>query len=159
MLAEVTAATGSSTLHCASIPWLRGVAKSYQTWNLKNVKVWYEPRVSTATNGTIQLAFVKDFQDLTPKNVAQISTVSGASRAAAWDKQHLTVPLGKAMEYCSLSNFQSMDSSDQNDRAIGRICWVADMDSGFFTNSTVAGRIYMSYTPVLSGPVDPDMNE
>jgi len=157
MIAEVTSPDGVFTLHCGNIPWLRGVAGSYQKWNLTGVRVWFEPRVSTATNGTMHLAFLRDFQDLIPKTVGQISTVSGASRAAVWDKQSLPVPTGKAMEYCSLSSFPLMDLSDRNDRAIGRIAWVADMDPGFFPSSgtAVAGRIYMSYTPVLTGPIDP----
>ncbi|QKN22643.1 coat protein [Erysiphe necator associated tombus-like virus 2] len=159
MIAEVTAPNGSFTLHCGDIPWLKGVAGSYQKWNLSGVRVWFEPRVSTATNGTMHLAFLKDFQDLIPKTVAQISTVSGASRAAVWDKQSLQVPTGKAMEYCSPSSFPLMDLSDRNDRAIGRIAWVADMDPGFFpaNGTAVAGRIYMSYTPVLTGPIDPSL--
>lgn len=113
MLDEVNIPADNFILHCGSIPWLKGVARSYQTWNLKDVRIWFEPRVSTATNGTMQLAFLRDFQDPIPTTVAQISQLSGASRAAVWDKQSIRIPQGKAMEYCSLSNFQSMDSSDK----------------------------------------------
>lgn len=160
MLDEVDIPADSFILHSGSIPWLKGVARSYQTWNLKDVRIWFEPRVSTATNGTMHLAFLRDFQDPIPTTVAQISSLSGASRAAVWDKQSIRIPQGKAMEYCSLSNFQSMGSSDKNDRAIGRVVWVADMDDGFFHENltSIAGRVYMSYIPVLSNPIDPDMN-
>lgn len=156
MLKEVKAGSTSHILHCGNMPWLKGVAPSYQKWNLKNVRVWFEPRMSTATNGTVQMCFLKDFEDLIPTSVDQISSVHGASRAAVWDKQSLTIPERGAMDYCSLSNFQSMVSTDQNARALGRIAVVADMDSTF-SKDTVVGRIYMSYTPVLTGPTDPTL--
>jgi len=156
MLTEVKAGDTSFTLHCGNMPWLKGVAPSYQKWNLKNVRVWFEPRMSTATNGTVQMCFLRDFADATPKSVDQISAVYGASRAAVWDRQSLTIPERAAMEFCSLSSFQSMVSTDQNARALGRIAVVADMDAGFST-TTVVGRVYMSYTPVLSGPTDPTL--
>lgn len=156
MLMEVKSGSQAFTLHCGNMPWLKGVAPSFQKWNLKNVRVWFEPRMSTATNGTVQMCFLRDFADAIPTNVGQISAVYGASRAAVWDKQSLSVPERGAMEYCSLSSFQSMVSTDQNVRALGRIAVVADMDSGFST-STVVGRLYVSYTPVLTAPTDPDL--
>lgn len=162
MLQPVNKTDGSFILHPANLPWLKGVAKSYQRWNLTDLKVWYEPRVGTSTNGMIHLAHQQDLADGTPTTVAQISAISGSTRAAVWEvnRRLLTPKRGKAMVYSSLSSFQSMDSSDQNDHSLGRISWVADVDAAQFsgTNPVPVGYVWISYVPVLMDPTDPDLN-
>jgi len=163
MIMPVKGNSGSFILHCAGINWLKGVAKSYQRWNLSNLKVWYEPSVGTSTNGVVHLAHQLDLADATPTSVDQISAISGASRAAVWeDNRRLVVPKrGKAMAYSSPSNFQLMDSSDQNDHCLGRVCFVADVDANQFsaTDPVPVGYVWISYNPVLLDPIDPDLNE
>lgn len=162
MVQAVNRTDGSFTLHCGNLPWLKGVAKSYQRWNLTDLKVWYEPRVGTSTNGMIHLAHQLDLADATPATVAQISTISGATRSAVWEvnRRLLTPKRGKAMLYSSLSSFQSMVSSDQNDHCLGRISWVADVDATQFAapNAAPVGYVWISYVPVLLDPTDPDLN-
>lgn len=161
LMAAVNSRDGSFTLHCAQIPWLRGVAKSYQRWNLSDLKVWYEPRVGTSTNGVVHLAHQLDLSDATPKTVGQISAISGASRAAVWDLKTLTVPKAKPMVYVSQSNFLSMEESLQNTHCLGRISWVADVDAGQFVGQepVPVGYIWISFVPVLLDPIDPDLND
>lgn len=138
------------TIHPASLPWLQGVAPSYQRWKLNSVKIWYEPRVSTSTNGTISMAFQKDFQDGTPKTRSSLILSEGSTRSAIWDQCRLQVPPGPAREYCSLSSFNALSPTDKNDRALGRLFVWQDTDADM-----TGGYVYMSYTPVLTGPVDP----
>lgn len=139
------------TIHPASLPWLQGVAPSFQRWKLNNVKIWYEPRVSTSTNGTIAMAFQKDFQDGTPKTRSSLILSEGSTRSAIWDKPRpIQVPPGPAREYCSLSSFNDLSPTDKNDRALGRLFIWQDTDA-----EMVGGYVYMSYTPSLTGPVDP----
>lgn len=147
---------GKGLKHCdilpANLPWLKGVAPSFQSWKMENVKVWYEPRVSTATNGMIALGFIKDFMDGTPQSLSSLILSAGSTRSAVWDQCQITVPPGPPKEYCSLSNFNDLSPEDKNGRALGRIFTYCDIDTDF-----VAGRVFMSYTPVLTGPIDPDM--
>lgn len=51
-----------------------------------------------------------------------------------------------------------MQATDKNDRALGRVTYVADMDAGFSAD-TVIGRVYCSYTPVFTGPIDPALQK
>lgn len=153
---DVTSGHHEFILHCGNLPWLKGVAPSFQKWSLKNIQVRYEPRVSTATNGVVVTAFSSDFQDGTPTTFAQVSNIAGATRAAVWDSHSLRLPNAKAKDYCSLSSFQGMSSTDKNDRAIGRIFAFADMDPSF-GDQAVAGRIYVKYTAQLTGPIDPGL--
>jgi len=139
------------TIHPGALPWLQGVAPSFQRWKLNNVKIWYEPRVSTSTNGTIALAFQRDFQDGTPRTRSSLILSEGSTRSAIWDKPRpLQVPPGPAREYCSLSSFNALSPTDKNERALGRLFIWQDSDADM-----VGGYVYMSYTPSLTGPVDP----
>lgn len=140
------------TIHPASLPWLQGVAPSFQRWRLNNVKIWYEPRVSTSTNGTVAMAFQKDFQDGIPQSRSSLVLSGGSTRSAIWDKCRLQVPPGPAREYCSLSNFNALSPTDKNDRALGRLFIWQDSDT-----EITGGYVYMSYTPVLTGPIDPTL--
>lgn len=157
LLMEVKSGFNTMVIHPANIWWLKGVAPSYQYWNLANAQIWYEPRVSTSTNGMFVMCHQKDIADPIPQNVGQMSSVSGATRAAVWDKQQLRVSQQKRKIYCSLSNFLSMDSEDKTERSYGRITTYADMDPGYDVN-TIIGRLYISYTPVLTDPTDPSVN-
>lgn len=167
MVAEVDSRTGTFTLHSGNIPWLKGVAKSYQRWNLSGLKVWYEPRVGTLTNGMIHLAHQLDSADATPQTVGQISAISGASRTAVWDiNRKLNIPpRAKALVYSSPSSFQLMDSNAQNEHSLGRVSWVADVDANQFpdpktgVDAIPVGYIWISYVPVLLDPIDPDLND
>lgn len=154
LLAETSRNTDAPTIvtiHPASLPWLQGVAPSFQRWKLNNVKIWYEPRVSTSTNGTIAMAFQRDFQDGTPKTRSSLILSEGSTRSAIWDKpKPLQIPPGPAREYCSLSNFNALSPTDKNERALGRLFIWQDSDAAM-----VGGYVYMSYTPSLTGPVDP----
>nr|UUV42654.1 MAG: coat protein [Tuatara cloaca-associated tombusvirus-1] len=139
-------------IHPANLPWLKGVAPSYQRWKLNNVKIWYEPRVSTSTNGTVAMAFQKDFQDGIPKTFQSLILSAGSTRSAIWDTCRIQVPPGQAKEYCSLSNFNALSPTDKNDRSLGRLFVWQDSDTDL-----KGGHVYMSYTPVLSGPIDPTL--
>ncbi|QKN22678.1 coat protein [Erysiphe necator associated tombus-like virus 4] len=134
----------------AALPWLQGIAPSYQRWKLSNVRIWYEPRVSTATNGTVAMAFHSDFMDGTPLDLTSLSLSGGSVRSAVWDRCSLPVRQSQVKEYCSLSSFNALSPQDKNERAFGRVFAWGDLDSDI-----VAGRVFMSYTPHLSGPVDP----
>lgn len=149
-LFDVVQGLNQFTILPASLPWLAGVAPSYQTWRLDNVEIWYEPRVSTATNGVVAMTFQRDFMDGIPQTLSSLTLSQGAKRAAVWDRCHLQVPSGPAREYCSLSNFNASSPTDKNQRALGRVFVWSDTDE-----KIVAGRVYMSYTPHLVGPVDP----
>lgn len=163
LMASVNQTSGNFTLHTGNIPWMSGVAKSYQRWNLSDLRVWYEPRVGTSTNGMVHLAHQQDLSDATPTTVAQISAISGATRATVWDtNRKLVVPRrAKAMVYSSPSNFRSMDSSVQNEHCLGRISWIADVDASQFSGTSPAavGYIWISYIPVLLDPTDPTLND
>lgn len=154
LLYEVKNVPKVLTMHCASMPWLQGVAPSYQSWNMTDVHVRFVPRMSSATNGTVQMCFQRDFEDRTPMTVAQMSMVQGSVTGAVWDKLTLRVPDRKAMPYCSLSNFQLMGSTDRNDRALGRITIVPDMDKGVAEDEKL-GYLWIKYSPKLSEPIDP----
>lgn len=156
MLMAVKATNSPFILHCGNMPWLKGVAPSYQKWNMRGVVLRYEPRMSTATNGNVHMAFLQDFEDRTPTTVDQFSLIKGASRAAVWDSVRMLIPSGKIKAYCSLSSFQSMDSSDQNDRAVGRVCVLGDVDASLSAD-TVLGYIYISYEVDLKDPIDPTL--
>lgn len=150
LLFDVKKGLNNYDLVPAKIPWLKGIAPSYQRWKLNNVRIWYEPRVSTATNGTVAMAVQRDFQDGTPTSRESLVLSGGAVRAAVWDQCSLGVQSGPLREYCSLSSFNGLSPTDKNDRALGRVfCW-ADVDSDM-----TAGYVYMSYSPEFQGPVDP----
>ncbi|UKP15132.1 ORF3 [Maize-associated tombusvirus] len=152
MIGTVTNEAKVLTLHCANMPWLQGVAPSYQTWNMKDVRVKFVPRMSTATNGTVSMCFLRDFEDATPTTVDQMSLVQGTVSAAVWDKLNLRVPDRKAMAYCSRSNFLLMGSTDKSERALGRIVVVPDTDLDI---KAKIGYLYVEYTPQFTGPIDP----
>lgn len=162
-MASINKSSGSFILHSGNIPWMSGVAKSYQRWNLSDLRVWYEPRVGTSTNGMVHMAHQVDLADAIPTTVAQISAISGATRATVWDtNRKLVVPRRqKAMVYSSPSSFQLMDSVVQNEHCLGRISWFADVDSSQFagTSPSPVGYIWISYTPVLLDPTDPTLND
>lgn len=141
-------------LHPAYIPWLAQIAPSYQRWGLAGLKVWYEPRVSTSTNGTVAIAFVSDFKDATPTSLDQITRIKGSQRGAPWDKFNIPCQRSGTFEYTSQAAFDALSSDDKNTRALGRIVVFADMDAGF---TDLAGRIYIEYSPVLLDPTDPTL--
>lgn len=144
------------SLHPGNIPWLKGVCPSYQKWRLHNVRIWYEPRLSTSTNGTVALGILQDYADTPPTSLGQLTTTAGSSRAAVWDKVSITVPAGKLRQYCSLSSFQDLGNEDKNERAAGVVYFYADLDTAF-SDKDVVGRLYISYVPELVGPTDPSL--
>ncbi|QKN22673.1 hypothetical protein [Erysiphe necator associated tombus-like virus 5] len=141
-------------IHPSNIPWLSGIAPSFQKWGLQGLRVWYEPRVSTSTSGTVSMAVLSDFKDATPLSLKSLTSLKGATRGAPWDKFTLSCPKYRLYEYAS--DFQSLPTEDKNDRALGRIVVIADMDSSFPVGDVI-GRIYLEYTPVLIDPIDPTL--
>jgi len=141
-------------LHPKEIPWFGGIAPSYQRWGMQNLKVWYEPRVSTSTNGTISMAFLSDFKDDTPTSFQSLTSIRGAVRGAPWDKFTLACPKYRAYDYTK--DLSPLSNEEKNDRAIGRIVVIADMDDDF-SASNVVGRIFLEYTPVFIDPIDPTL--
>jgi len=151
MVIEVQKGFQSFTLHPDNIPWLSGIAPSYQRWGLNNLKVWYEPRVSTSTNGTVAMTVLSDFKDATPTSFQSLTSVTGAVRGAPWDKFTLSSPKYRTYEYTKVA---PLSDEDKNDRVAGRIVTFADMDEGF---TGIAGRIFIEFTPNLVGPTDPTL--
>lgn len=152
-----TAQTGGDmaqefVLHPSNIPWLKNIAPSFQRWGLQNLKVWYEPRVSSSTNGTIGMAIISDFKDATPTSLQSLTSVKGSVRGAPWDKFTLSCPKYRTYEF--VNDFPTLSSEDKNERALARIVAVADMDKEFGEGDLV-GRIFIEYTPVLVDPIDP----
>nr|UYL95407.1 MAG: coat protein [Nanning Tombu tick virus 1] len=141
-------------LHPNNIPWLNGIAPSFQKWGLQNLRIWYEPRVSSTTNGTISMAVLSDFKDVTPTSLQSLTSTKGAVRGAPWDKFTLSCPKYRTFDY--VNDFGSLTQEDQNSRALGRIVVVADMDDSF-PKEDMVGRIFIEYTPVLVDPIDPNL--
>lgn len=139
-------------LHPGNIPWLKGVAPNYQKWLLKDVQVWYEPRVSTSTNGIVAMGLQQDFADGTPNTLALLSTLGGATRGAVWDKLRIRVPSGKSRDYVSYPKFDVLDPVDKTDRALGIVHLYADVDTAMN-----CGYVYMSYSVQFSDPIDPSL--
>lgn len=156
MVIEVTKDTALTyTLHPQNIPWLGQVAPSFQKWGLQNLKVWYEPRVSSATNGTVSMGFLSDFKDAIPSSLRSLTSLTGATRGPPWATSTLSCPKFRTYEYVSLDN---ISDEDKNGRALGRIVVLADMDSSF-SASDIVGRVYIEYTPVLLEPTDPNLQK
>lgn len=154
LVIEVKKGTASTfTLHPQNIPWLAQVAPSFQRWGLQNLKVWYEPRVSSATNGTVSMGFLSDFKDAIPSSLRSLTSLTGATRGPPWATSTLSCPKFRTYEYASLDNFSA---EDLNGRALGTIVVIADMDDSFSANDIV-GRVYIEYTPVLLDPTDPNL--
>ncbi|QKF95589.1 hypothetical protein 3 [Zizania latifolia tombusvirus] len=156
MVMEVRSGFNSFVLHPDNIHWLRGVAPSYQQWQLSNIKMWYEPRVATSTNGQVSMAFLEDFEDDTQsiRSLEGLTRISGACRGAPWDKLTLNPPRSKSINYVNLTKFNAMSGTDKNDRALGQLLAFADMDDSF-PSSSVVGRVYLQYVPQLKGATDP----
>jgi len=151
MVLEVGNGFQSYTLHPDNIPWMAGIAPSFQRWGLNNLKIWYEPRVSTNTNGTIAMTVLSDFKDATPTSFQSLTSVTGVTRGAPWDKFTLSSPKYRTFEYTKVA---TLSDEDKNGRAIGRIVSHADMDPDF---SGIAGRIFIEFTPILLDPTDPTL--
>lgn len=148
MVLEIKSGFQSFTLHPDNIPWMSAIAPSFQRWGMNNLRIWYEPRVSTSTNGTVAMAVLSDFKDATPTSFQSLTSVTGVTRGAPWDKFTLTSPKYRVFEYTKAAG---LSSEDLNTRAIGRIFTYADMDDA----TVVAGRVYIEFTPVLLNPTDP----
>lgn len=142
------------TLHPDNIPWLEGIAPSYQRWGLKGLKVWYEPRATALTPGTVSMAILSDFKDGTPKSLQSLTSVKGAVRGAPWDKFTLSCPKFRTYEY--VSDVASLSGEDLNNRALGKIVVCADMDDSF-TVGSIVGRIFIEYSDVLLDSIDPTL--
>lgn len=157
IILEVKKGAQQFVLHPDNIPWLRQVAPSFQRWRLTNLKMWYEPRVSTTTNGTISLAFLSDFEDDTQsilQGIPSVTRVGGSCRGSPWDKFNLTVPGGRTCQYVNISKFSGMSGTDKNARALGTLVAYADMDPSF-PDDSVVGRVFLQFVPILTEPTDP----
>lgn len=140
-------------LHPKEIPWFGGIAPSYQKWGMKDLRVWYEPRVATSTNGTVSMAILPDFKDATPISFQSLTSIKGAVRGAPWDRFTLTCPKFRAYDY--IKDLSQLSDEDRNGRAVGRIVVLADVD----TTDTIVGRIFLEYTPVFIDPIDPRLQD
>jgi len=157
MIMAVKKGANQFVLHPDNIHWLKQVAPSFQRWRLSNLKMWYEPRVSTSTNGQVSMAFLSDFEDdiqsiLT--GIDGLTRVGGSCRGAPWDKFNLNVPASRTCQYVNINKFSGMAGTDKNSRALGTLAVFADMDPEFSADSVV-GRVYLQYTPILTEPTDP----
>jgi hypothetical protein len=150
MVLEIKKGFQSFTLHPDNIPWMAAIAPSFQRWGMNNLRIWYEPRVSTSTNGTVAMAVLSDFKDATPTSFQSLTSVMGVTRGAPWDKFTLSSPKYQVYEYTKVAG---LSAEDLNTRALGRIFTYADMDD----DTTVAGRVYIEFTPVLLDPTDPSL--
>lgn len=151
---KTTSVAQEFVLHPKEIRWFGGIAPSFQKWGMQNLKVWYEPRVSTSTNGTLTMAILSDFKDATPTSFQSLTSIKGAVRGAPWDKFKLQCPKYRAYDY--INDLSPLSGEDKNDRAIGRIVVFADMDESFGKDDIV-GRIFLEYTPVFIDPIDPSL--
>lgn len=148
------------TLHPAYIPWLAAVAPSHQEWCLSGLKIWYEPRVGTNVQGTVALGLLEDFQDNLPTSLESIIRLSGSKRGAPWTPFVINAPKQRWLAYSNKSDFESstMNATDKNSRALGRIVVYADMDTAF-SATDVVGRVYIQYNALASlrKPTDPSL--
>nr|UYL95416.1 MAG: coat protein [Taian Tombu tick virus 1] len=138
-------------IHPDNIPWLEGIAPSYQRWGLKGLRVWYEPRATATTPGTVSMGILSDFKDGTPNSLQSLSSVKGTVRGAPWDRFVLSCPKYRTYEY--VSDPSSLNGEELNNRALGKIVVYADMDSTFPAEAIV-GRIFIEYTEVFTGAID-----
>lgn len=160
LVIEVVKGSNSFTLHPSQIAWLAQVAPSHQEWTLANLRIWYEPRVGTNTQGTVSLGTVADFQDLVPSSLASITRLTGSKRGAPWTPFVINAPPTKWCEYISSAGFEALNGTDKNSRALGRIFVFADMDSTFPADEIV-GRVYIEYDAMrsLRKPTDPTLQQ
>lgn len=160
MVIEVKKGANSFTLHPSEIPWLAQVAPSHQEWTLSNLRIWYEPRVGTNTQGTVALGTVADFQDLVPSSIDSITRLSGSKRGAPWTPFVINAPPAKWCDYISSTGFEALNGTDKNSRALGRIFVFADMDISFSADDIV-GRVYIEYDAMrsLRKPTDPKLQQ
>lgn len=158
MVIEVKKVAGDKVqefvLHPSAIPWFGGIARSYQRWGMRDLRVWYEPRVATSTNGTVTMAVLSDFKDATPISFQSLTSTKGATRGAPWDRFTLSCPKYQTYEY--IKDLSQLSAEDKNSRAIGRIVTIADVDVSV---DTVVGRIYLEYSPVFIDPIDPELQD
>lgn len=150
MAIDVKKGSQSFVLHPDNIPWFAGIAPSFQRWGFNNLRIWYEPRASTTTNGNVAMAFLPDFKDATPTSFQSLTSVTGVKRGAPWDKFTLSSPKYRIFEYTKVA---ALSAEDSNSRALGRIVSFADVDDP----DVVVGRIYVEFTPVMLDPTDPSL--
>lgn len=140
------------TIHPDNTRWLGEAAPSFQRWGMRDLTLWYEPRVATSTNGQIALTFLSDFADLSPNSLEETVSLSGAQRGAPWSRFSLGKQRNRLFDYCSPKDFAAADATSKGSRSPGRIVVWADMDASF-GSSDIVGWVYYSYTPVLEQPI------
>lgn len=140
------------TIHPDNTRWLGEAAPSFQRWGMKDMTLWYEPRVATSTSGQIALTFLSDFADLYPSSLEETVCLSGAQRGSPWSRFQLPKQRNRLFDYCSLKDFAAGDTTTKGDRSPGRVVVWADMDSSF-PSTDVVGWVYISYTPILQQPI------
>lgn len=152
-----------TTIHVASLPWIKDVAKNYQRWGMRNVKIWYEPSVGTQTQGTVHLVMLRDFADADPSTPVQFMNFNGAQRRSVGAKMVLPTFNTKSFLYCSRDKFDLYSETDKNDRAAGKVQvlieGVPTTGDGSVQPTMLIGRVYMEFIPVLTGPIDAELND
>lgn len=78
----------------AWFPWLSGVASNYQKYRFRSLRYVIEPQCSTATTGSVLMAWETDISDVVPDEKIQMMTLKTCVRCAPWERCTLSVPCG-----------------------------------------------------------------
>lgn len=161
-LVQGNSPSGQYSLHLSSLPWIKNIAPNYQKWALRNARIWFEPSVGTQVQGTLHMCRVTDHADKPYTTALHYMNTAGAVRASVGSRIMLRQFDTPTYLYSSLDDFNAMTTTDKNDRSPGLINvfveGVPTTGDGSVANGALIGRIYMEFSPILTSPIDPELN-
>lgn len=108
------------------------------------------------------MARITDFGDKEPATAIQFLNITGAQHRSV--SQRATIPTFSTPQYLynSLADFEACSTTEKNMRAPGKLAYLVEgvpiTGDGSVAVGGIIGRIYMEFSPSLSGPIDPDLN-
>lgn len=131
-------------------PWLSTVARRFEMYKFRSLRIIYEPQTGTTSSGTIMLAIDYDASDLPPLDKTQMMSYKNAVRSPQWSgcvHQSASADLHRLKTNYVLSGV-APPNSDIKTFDIGNL-FVAVQSSGEIQAS---GELYVEYDVDLITP-------
>jgi hypothetical protein len=135
----------------ATFPWLSTVAQNYESYRFRRLCFDFETAVSTATSGSIQMAFDYDAADSAPSTKAILMAYHNAVRSPAWGECCCTADSSDLNKFGTQRFIRSSALAANQDVKTYDVANFHLAVSGF-AGATVSGELYVDYEVELITP-------
>jgi hypothetical protein len=136
-----------------TFPWLSTIAINYEKFKIRKLEFEYIPEVSTATNGSVLLAFDRNSTRPVPTSKQQMLEISDCMRGPAWNTAKMSVKCDNT-EYW-INPFASFPQGVASNPVVTDL---HTQSAGVFmtatssVTATITGELWISYVIELIAP-------